>query len=235
MSYLRRFLFPRWGSLSSSPHCSLRLSLSKSTICERSGLVKIVPKQVCLNSHSYSLTVGRFLRRKIMQCLNLSGLKILKGSFLGFSGATVLIYHHGSVVYAADDHYSDIEEPSEFLKNDLYTFWSLARKFQLPLVLLITILLGWRHPVTLAVNVALLLFCTKPNPFSIYMFVEQLRQRDMRRDPSIQKMKYLYVRKIEVEDYKIMCVAKVELRKVKINVIGILGGWWIFQSSPTGR
>ncbi|KAI0529537.1 hypothetical protein KFK09_002089 [Dendrobium nobile] len=162
----------------------------------------------------------------------LLGQKLFVGSFLGLSVATGLIYQQINDIYAMDDNYAGMEEPSGFLKDDLHAFWSLARKFQLPVVLLVTVLLGWRHPFALAINVALLLFCTRPNPFSIYMFVEQLRQREMHRDPSLQKTKFLYVKKVEVEDYKILCMARVELRDLKMNVIGILGGWWVFQTSP---
>ncbi|KAH0434977.1 hypothetical protein IEQ34_026712 [Dendrobium chrysotoxum] len=175
----------------------------------------------------------------------LLGQKLFVGSFLSFSVATGLIYQQINDIYALDDgqlliscwftsvdNYADMEEPSGFLKDDLHAFWSLARKFQLPVVLLVTVLLGWRHPFALAINVALLLFCTRPNPFSIYMFVEQLRQREMHRDPSLQKIKFFYVKKVEVEDYKILCMARVELRDLKMDVIGILGGWWVFQTSP---
>ncbi|OAY69263.1 hypothetical protein ACMD2_12618 [Ananas comosus] len=126
---------------------------------------------------------------------------------------------------------ADYAEPSGYLKDDLNTFWALTRKFQLPVVLLVMVFLGWRRPVTLVVNIILLLFCTRPSPFSIYMFIEQLRQREMRRDPSFHKTKFLYARNVEVEDYKLLCIGEVELRDKKLHVIGILGGWWIFSVS----
>ena len=76
---------------------------------------------------------------------------------------------------AIADHYTDLGGPSGFLKDDLNTFWSLARKFELPILLLAMVLLGWRHPITLAINIALFLLCTKPSPLSIYMFIEQVQ------------------------------------------------------------
>ncbi|ONK81223.1 uncharacterized protein A4U43_C01F26690 [Asparagus officinalis] len=166
-----------------------------------------------------------------MQNQNLSGRKILSGSFFGLSAVAGVMYNQPVLAYSMDDNYADVEGPSGFLKDDIHTFWSLARKFELPIVLLVTVFLGWRHPITLAVNIALLLFCTKPNPLSIYMFVEQLRRKDMHQDPSPLKTKFLYVKNVKVEDYKILCLAKVELRDVKLDVIGILGGWWVFQAS----
>ncbi|XP_020589576.1 uncharacterized protein LOC110030922 isoform X4 [Phalaenopsis equestris] len=53
-------------------------------------------------------------------------------------------------------------------------------------------------------------------------------QKDLNKRVNI----FLYVKKVEVEDYKILCMARVELRDMKLDVIGILGGWWVFQTSP---
>lgn len=36
----------------------------------------------------------------------------------------------------------------------------------------------------------------------------------------------LVARKIEVEDYKLLCVAKVEMKHQKFTLVGVLGGWW---------
>lgn len=166
-----------------------------------------------------------------MQNLNLSGRKLFTGTFLGLSAVTAMTLNESTVAYAMDGHYSDSEEPSGFLKDDIHTFWSLARKFQLPFLLLITVLFGWRHPFTLAVNVLLLLFCTKPSPLSIYMFIEQLRQREMRQEPRWNKAKFLYAKNVSVEDYHLLCLAKVDKKDLRLHVIGILGGWWVFQTS----
>lgn len=130
----------------------------------------------------------------------LLGRKMLAGSFLGLSVVAGVMYNQPIVTYAMDgnvailtkymdrpcslvsltdvaiaDHYVDDEGPSGFLKDDLHTLWSLTRKFELPIVLLVTVVLGWRHPITLAINIALLLLCTKPNPLTIYMFIEQVQ------------------------------------------------------------
>lgn len=47
----------------------------------------------------------------------------------------------------------------------------------------------------------------------------------------IHFLQLLYVKNVKVEDYKILCLAKVVLRDVRLDVIGILGGWWVFQTS----
>ncbi|KAJ4972738.1 hypothetical protein NE237_005912 [Protea cynaroides] len=37
---------------------------------------------------------------------------------------------------------------------------------------------------------------------------------------------------MHVEDYKLFCLARIEIRDQKITLIGILGSWWVIQSSP---
>ncbi|XP_010251145.1 PREDICTED: uncharacterized protein LOC104593133 isoform X2 [Nelumbo nucifera] len=59
-----------------------------------------------------------------------------------------------------------------------------------------------------------------------------LRRQIMRQQPYLYKLKSLYARKVEVEDYVLFCLARVELRNEKITLIGILGSWWVLQSSP---
>lgn len=39
-------------------------------------------------------------------------------------------------------------------------------------------------------------------------------------------MQSLYAKKVEVQDYKLLCLAKVELKEETISLVGILGGWW---------
>ncbi|KAF3966361.1 hypothetical protein CMV_009532 [Castanea mollissima] len=67
---------------------------------------------------------------------------------------------------------------------------------------------------------------TKPSPLSVYVFVDQLCQQSMRQEPHLYKVKSLYAKKVEVQDYKLLCLAKVELKEETISLVGILGGWW---------
>ncbi|MBA0628208.1 hypothetical protein Godav_022973 [Gossypium davidsonii] len=41
----------------------------------------------------------------------------------------------------------------------------------------------------------------------------------------------LHASKVEVQDYKLLCLAIVEIGDEKIRLIGILGGWWSLPSS----
>lgn len=217
----------------SSSSSSSSSYFSRNQVSGKHGPLKIWSQNLEPGSliHAWKFNLTSNVQRKLMHNLNISGRKLLTGTFLGLSAVTAMTLNESTVAHAMDGHYSNSGEPSGFLKDDIDTFWSLARKFQLPALLLITVLMGWRHPFTLAVNVLLLLFCTKPTPLSIYMFIEQLRQRDMQKDPRWHKAKFLYAKNVTVDDYKLLCLAKAEIRDVKLDVIGILGGWWVFQTS----
>lgn len=41
----------------------------------------------------------------------------------------------------------------------------------------------------------------------------------------------LYAKKVEVQDYKLLCLAKVELKEETISLVGILGGWWTLPTT----
>ncbi|XP_078428367.1 uncharacterized protein LOC144700746 isoform X2 [Wolffia australiana] len=167
---------------------------------------------------------------------NTLGRKAFVGTLLGFSLAGGAINSSTNIAHAmtADDmesHLMDSESPSDFIRQDLDTLWALTKKFQLPAVLLLTVIFGWRHPIVLAINVALLLFCTKPSPLSVYIFIEKLRQKAMREKPALSKTRLFYAKKVEVKDFKLLCFARVELRDVNMSLVGILGSWWILYSS----
>ncbi|XP_078160324.1 uncharacterized protein LOC144555769 [Carex rostrata] len=197
------------------------------------GLSKIRVRYAKLFS---SIHASRFkstfnFQRVLMQGLTSpgTGKKILRGCFAGISMTSAIIYDPPIIAYAMDDY--KIESSEGDITEDFNTAWALARKYQLPMVMLVMLLLGWRHPLITAINAVFFLFCTRPSPFSIYLLVEQLRRRDMHRDPSLLNTKMLYTRKIEVEDYKLVCYGKVEIRDRKLHLIGILGGWWIVHVS----
>lgn len=42
----------------------------------------------------------------------------------------------------------------------------------------------------------------------------------------LMNVQRLVARKVEVEDYKVLCVAKVEMKHQDFTVVGVLGGWW---------
>ncbi|XP_057983874.1 uncharacterized protein LOC131168455 isoform X5 [Malania oleifera] len=58
------------------------------------------------------------------------------------------------------------------------------------------------------------------------------RSQAMLQDPLLHKFKSLHAKKVEVEDYKVLCLARIELRDQKFTLIGILGSWWVLPPSP---
>ncbi|KAK1301505.1 hypothetical protein QJS10_CPB12g00094 [Acorus calamus] len=60
----------------------------------------------------------------------------------------------------------------------------------------------------------------------------RFRRCAMHQDPGFYKSKLsYYVKKVEVEDYLLMCLAKVELSDANLSLVGILGNWWVLPSS----
>lgn len=50
----------------------------------------------------------------------------------------------------------------------------MVRKLMLPAFLFVTVLVNWGHPIILVAKIILILFGTKPRPFSVYLFIEQV-------------------------------------------------------------
>lgn len=43
----------------------------------------------------------------------------------------------------------------------------------------------------------------------------------------------VYASKVEVKDYKLLCLAAVEVRDQKFTLVGILGTWWTLPRLPS--
>ncbi|XP_055828795.1 uncharacterized protein LOC129896840 [Solanum dulcamara] len=99
-------------------------------------------------------------------------------------------------------------------------------KLVVPLLLVITVVMNWGQPITIAAKVTLILLTAKPSPLSVYVLVEQLRNQAIRQQPFIYKFKSLYAKKVEVADYLFLSLAKVELKDQELTFVGILGSWW---------
>lgn len=54
-------------------------------------------------------------------------------------------------------------------------FMILAKKLMVPIALLFIMWMNWNHPVVLGVKVIITLLSTKPSPFSVYVFIDQVR------------------------------------------------------------
>lgn len=138
-------------------------------------------------------------------------------------------YAMDGVDILVDNHVNVLSTPE--LDEDPRAVWAIAKKVWLPIILLATVLLNWEHPIILAAKVILILLGTKPSPFSVYVFVEQLRRRAILQNPLLYKFKSLHAKKVEVEDYVVLWLGRIEMRDEKFTVIGVLGSWWILPSA----
>ncbi|KAG7990489.1 hypothetical protein I3843_02G027400 [Carya illinoinensis] len=157
-----------------------------------------------------------------------------KPSLGGLFGASVVLgskicWPH--VAYAMDgldilmDDHRLLDTSDE--EEDPLAFWTFARKFWLPVFFFLFVLTNLDHPIALiAIKIILLLLSTNPSPLSVYVSVDQLCHQSMRQAPHFYKAKSLYAKKVEVQDYKFLCIARVELKEEKFTLVGILGGWW---------
>ncbi|XP_031286543.1 uncharacterized protein LOC116145244 isoform X1 [Pistacia vera] len=174
------------------------------------------------------------IQSKYVQSFCTSGSKTI-GCMFGVSVAFGSICFRPHVTYAMDDVLLDDYrvELSDGLneQEDQFAFWTFVRKFWLPSLFILTVLINWEHPFLLGTKIFLLLISTKPSPLSVYLYVEQFCHQLMRQRPHLFLFKTLYANKVEVQDYMLLCLARVEVIDQKLTLVGILGGWWALPSS----
>ncbi|KAI4306653.1 hypothetical protein L6164_029912 [Bauhinia variegata] len=171
---------------------------------------------------------------KYLRNAHLSGSNFTCGSILGVSIACGSSMAHAmDADVALMGNYEDSRDLSEE-EEHRKQLWQFAMKLWLPVLFFLTVLTNLDNPITvLFIKVTLFLLSTKPNPFSVYIFVDQLCQQSMRRDPQWHNVKSVYASKVEVQDYKLISLANVELRDKKFTLVGILGSWWTLPDLAT--
>ncbi|XP_057983869.1 uncharacterized protein LOC131168455 isoform X2 [Malania oleifera] len=185
--------------------------------------------QCKLNTQGICISPGSILRMGSLICASvvIGSINVRPRVAHAMDGLDILV----------DDHNEKMLGTSN-LEEDQCAFSAFIKKFWLPVVFLVTVLMNWDHPIVLAAKVILILLGTKPSPLSVYIFVEQFRSQAMLQDPLLHKFKNflslqsLHAKKVEVEDYKVLCLARIELRDQKFTLIGILGSWWVLPPSP---
>ncbi|XP_008654716.1 uncharacterized protein [Zea mays] len=146
----------------------------------------------------------------------LSGLNLIKG--FGTSTMLAMTLHQGQVTAATKEQPSKAiaGPPQGSLKTKLGSFWPLVRKLQLPVGLIFLIMSGLHSPLSLTLNILLLLYCSSPSRYSIYLFLQE----------------YMRTRNIITEDYKFFSIGTIELVDGRVlHLIGMLGSWWIYRVS----
>ncbi|CAN1853321.1 hypothetical protein LINPERHAP1_LOCUS40988 [Linum perenne] len=118
----------------------------------------------------------------------------------------------GEDILVDDRDSFDASDRDEFA----HAAWIVIRKLWLPFFFILTLVSNCYHPVLLFTKAVLLLLATRPSPLRVYLFIDQS----------------LYAKKkVEVQDYKLLCVATVEVRDKNFILVGILGGWWVLSLS----
>ncbi|KAL1356408.1 hypothetical protein AAHE18_05G182900 [Arachis hypogaea] len=208
---ISRFNQHLFFTTTTSYKCSkLKLDIVKTQLALKLKNTLQQPGKPFFHSHSFNLNVpANFLRKS-------SYLSI--GSILGVSIASASVIAHAmdagdALVDDPSDNSQDVSEEEEIVHH----FLKFTRKFWLPVLFFLTVLTNLDDPIMiLFVKVTLFLLSTKPNPFSVYIFVDQP-----------------YASKVEVHDYKLLCLAAVEVRDQKFTLVGILGTWWSLPHLPT--
>ncbi|OWM70638.1 uncharacterized protein LOC116213934 [Punica granatum] len=215
----------------------IRASLHSSLSCSKA------PQFVRVQSWIKGLEAGplarpaafghRFLGRRSFDTRNFCrrGGKVGVGSAFGASVIVGIVTFLPEVTYSFDDEHEEWVGASDE-EYDQKVFWTFAGKIWLPVIFTLTVLLNLDHPMQLVLKVILFLFSTRPSPSSVYLFIEQMRCRSMLREPHISRFKSLYASKVEICDYKLLCLARVDMRGQKLTLVGILGGWWKLSLSP---
>ncbi|CAK9161775.1 unnamed protein product [Ilex paraguariensis] len=124
-----------------------------------------------------------------------SGLEFGMRTIFGVSFLVGSISLWPRVAYAMDgfdiwgDNHRDDLLAASGSEEDPHTILTFARKLFVPVFLFATVFMNWGHPIILAAKVILILLGTKPSPFSVYLFIEQLRHEVLRQHPFLYKFK----------------------------------------------
>lgn len=243
---MRRFiLHPIRASLSSitSPYSPNSHSTTTLFCCKfkPSKTWRIRDLQIIQNNCASKFRHSLYAQPPFTSYFSFSGSRLILGSIFGVSALYGLINLSPRVAYAMDgqdilmDDYHVKSWDNPDMEEEARVFWTLARKLWLPVILFVNVLMHRDHPVALVIKVILFLISTKPGPLSVYLSVEELRHQSLLKEPYLYKLKSLYANKfyankVEVKDYKLLCLARVELRDQEFTLVGIMGGWWVLPS-----
>ncbi|KAK4282373.1 hypothetical protein QN277_013758 [Acacia crassicarpa] len=230
MAYSTKFLHPIKHSLSSiSSHSSSfshlkRFNYGKFDFVK--SFLKSIEPSVCGRASIFKSDVN--ITRKYLRNAYFCGSKFSSGIILGVSIAysSVIAYAMDAQDALVDDPHEDSLDLSEKEERQ-HHLWKFVKRFWVPVCLFLTVFENLDDPIMLLlIKVTLFLLSTKPDPYSVYIFVDEFCQQCMREEPSLHKFKSLYASKVEVQDYKLLCLANIEVRNQNFTLVGVLGNWW---------
>ncbi|KAM7268268.1 hypothetical protein ACFE04_010434 [Oxalis oulophora] len=177
---------------------------------------------------NYFSSLGGFLSQNKWSVCGVLAFIALEGSIL-FMQPCIVDGIGGRVFFIRNPR--GLFDSSEVEETPPDDYWVFVRRFWLPAFCSFTILTTWIHPFFLVTNAVLLLLITKPTPLSVYAYIEQFYQEQMPESDCDKKI--FYFNKIEVQDYKLLCLARVKLGNDKfLTIVGMFGSWWFFPDIP---
>ncbi|XP_028772306.1 uncharacterized protein LOC114729480 isoform X2 [Neltuma alba] len=153
------------------------------------SFLKSIEPSVCGRASLFKSEVNT--TRKYLRNIYFCGSKFSSGIILGvsISYGSVIAYAMDAQDALVDDPYEDSLDLSKEEEHQ-HHLWTFARRFWLPVFLFLTVLTNLDDPILLLlIKVTLFLLSTKPNPYSVYIFVDQLCQQCKREEPSLHKSK----------------------------------------------
>ncbi|PWA54413.1 hypothetical protein CTI12_AA342400 [Artemisia annua] len=187
-------------------------------------------------SVNWKSLLHRYIRNRITKSYNL-GREFSTGRVLGVSVVLGSFFLRPRFAHCMDGYASSVDDRSMdvFGKSEAddnpHNAMIFFKRLLVPIALLWLAWTHWDYPIALGVKLLLTLLSTKPSRSSIYVFIEQLQKQYRSEHPILHKFKSLHAQKLEVEDYSVFCIAKVEIGEQKYTLLGIAGGWWVFEIS----
>ncbi|CAN6453225.1 unnamed protein product [Victoria cruziana] len=196
------------------------------------GFTNVYTRDYDLKLNRRISNLGRvfdYVKRSCVRRTSSAGKCLSFGALFGVPVATGL-YGLYSKVYSMDEDKFLVEAHDSDISMQWKELWMWATRLWLPIVSVVTVLIGWRHPLSLAIDFALLLFTTKPSPHSVYLFIEQWQHPSVWRQ-GLDRRKLFSTKKVKFQDYGLLSMAWVEFGDEEVTLVGILGGWWVLHGS----
>ncbi|XP_047323519.1 uncharacterized protein LOC124927192 isoform X2 [Impatiens glandulifera] len=238
MMQMARSLHPVRATLSKLTSPPSLLPASRNSLKWKSLPLTTLAKhfEPAIFNHGSSYRWKLFAQRHRIPNLSKSGSYFSMRRICGLSITFGSIYLCPKIASAMDEdgyddrlNYMSASEAEEKYRDIL----ALMKKLLLPIFLTLTIVTNWGSPIILVTKVILTLITTKPSPYSVYVSIEELRNQLLnQRHPFLSKFKSMYAKKVEIDDYTLLCIARVELNDEKLTLIGLLGSWWILPCLP---
>ncbi|KAG0588479.1 hypothetical protein KC19_2G246000 [Ceratodon purpureus] len=190
--------------------------------------------------------------KHLQRSSKLFGVQSCTGTFLGLAVASSFLAAEQEAVRCENHHgfhdgfreNQQVQEITEMITDDSsdmeteHKLLSFVKRYWWPTIFLLTVVLGYPYPKSLLPNSLLLIWSTKPNPASIYLWLKKRSETSRVKQGALDVVKEKInstatVMHVEVQDYMLFCLAKVTYLTSNATMIGVLGDWWVVYSSSS--